>query len=94
LRFKKTNEELKSLKAISQQALKFKLEPNNNTKPTLSQLVFQACPLSTINKQEVRHIVALPFTLKKKKYLKAKEELWKLKYFTIAKINLIFLKTL
>jgi hypothetical protein len=31
-------------------------------------------------------IVALPFTLKSK-YLKAKEEeLWKLKYFTIAKI--------
>jgi hypothetical protein len=31
--------------------------------------------------------VALPFTLKK--YLKAKEEeLWKLKYFTIAKYNL------
>jgi hypothetical protein len=27
--------------------------------------------------------VALPFTFKK--YLKAKEELWKLKYFTIAK---------
>jgi len=89
LSFKKTNEELKSLKAISQQALKFKLEPNNNTKPTLSQLVFQACPLSTINKQGVRHIVALPFTLKKK-YLKAKEELWELKYFTIAKIHLIF----
>jgi len=30
-----------------------------------------------------------------KKYLKAKEEeLWKLKYFTIAKIHLIFLKIL
>jgi hypothetical protein len=28
--------------------------------------------------------MALPFTLKK--HLKAKEELWKLKYFTIAKI--------
>jgi hypothetical protein len=27
------------------------------------------------------HTVALPFTFKK--YLKAKEELWKLKYFTI-----------
>ncbi len=36
-------------------------------------------------KQGVCHIVALPFTLKK--YVKAKEEeLWKLKYFTIAKI--------
>jgi len=30
--------------------------------------------------------VALPFTLKK--YLKAKEELWKLKYFTMQKYNL------
>jgi hypothetical protein len=32
--------------------------------------------------------VALPSTLKKKKYLKAKEELWKLKYFTMQKYNL------
>jgi hypothetical protein len=31
--------------------------------------------------------VALPFYIKKK-YLKAKEELWKLKYFTIQKYNL------
>jgi hypothetical protein len=31
----------------------------------------------------VSHTVALPFTLKK--YLKAKEELWKLKYFTMQK---------
>jgi hypothetical protein len=31
----------------------------------------------------VCHIVALPFTLKK--YLKAKEELWKLNYFTMPK---------
>jgi hypothetical protein len=37
-------------------------------------------------KQGVRHTVALPFTLKK--YLKAKEELWKLKYFTMHKYNL------
>jgi hypothetical protein len=34
----------------------------------------------------VCHTGALPFTLKK--YLKAKEELWKLKYFTIQKYNL------
>jgi len=34
--------------------------------------------------------VALPFALKI--YLKAKEELWKLKYFTIAK-NIIFQKS-
>jgi hypothetical protein len=32
------------------------------------------------------HIVALPFTLKK--YLKAKEELWNFKYFTMQKYNL------
>jgi hypothetical protein len=31
----------------------------------------------------VCHTVALPFTLKM--YLKAKEELWKLKYFTMQK---------
>jgi seryl-tRNA(Sec) selenium transferase len=34
----------------------------------------------------VCHTVALSFTLKK--YLKAKEELWKLKYFTMQKCNL------
>jgi hypothetical protein len=34
----------------------------------------------------VCHTVALPFTFKK--YLKAKEELWKLKYFTMQKYNL------
>ncbi len=40
--------------------------------------------LSTPNLNKgVCHTVALPFTFKK--YLKAKEELWKLKYFTIAK---------
>jgi hypothetical protein len=37
-------------------------------------------------KQGVGHIVALPFTLKK--YLKPKEELRKLKYFTMQKYNL------
>jgi hypothetical protein len=37
-------------------------------------------------KQGVCHTVALPFTLKR--YLKAKEELWKLKYFTMQKYNL------
>jgi hypothetical protein len=39
-----------------------------------------------ITKQGVRHTVALPFALKK--YFKAKEELWKLKYFTFQKYNL------
>jgi len=34
----------------------------------------------------VSHCVALPFT--SKKYLKAKEELWKFKYFTMPKYNL------
>jgi hypothetical protein len=37
-------------------------------------------------KQGVCHIVALPFTLKR--VLKAKDELWKLKYFTMQKYNL------
>jgi len=37
-------------------------------------------------KQGVCHTVALLFTLKK--YLKAKEELWKFKYFTMQKYNL------
>jgi hypothetical protein len=36
--------------------------------------------------QGVCHTVALPFTFKK--YLKAKEELWKFKYFTMQKYNL------
>jgi hypothetical protein len=31
--------------------------------------------------------VALPFTLKKR-YVKAKEELWKFKYFTMQRYNL------
>jgi hypothetical protein len=35
--------------------------------------------------QGVCHTVVLPFTLKR--YLKAKEELWKLKYFTLQKNN-------
>jgi hypothetical protein len=34
----------------------------------------------------VCHTAALPFTLKK--YLNAKKELWKLKYFTMQKYNL------
>ncbi len=37
-------------------------------------------------KQGVCHTLALPFTLKR--YLKAKEELWKLKYFTMQEYNL------
>jgi hypothetical protein len=36
-------------------------------------------------KQRLCHTLALPFT---KKYLKAKEELWKLKYFSMQKYNL------
>jgi hypothetical protein len=39
------------------------------------------------NKGVVCHTVALPFTFFKK-YLKAKEELWKLKYFSMQKYNL------
>jgi len=37
-------------------------------------------------KQGLCHTVAFPFTLKK--YLDSKEELWKLKYFTMQKNNL------
>jgi hypothetical protein len=44
------------------------------------------CHKQNRTKQGVCHIVALPFTLKK--YLKAKEELWKFKYFTMQKYNL------
>jgi hypothetical protein len=39
----------------------------------------------TKKKQGVCHTMALPFT---KKYLKAKEELWKLKYLSMKKYNL------
>jgi hypothetical protein len=41
----------------------------------------------TKNKGCVFHSVALPFTLKSM-YLKAKEKLWKLKYFTMQNYNL------
>jgi hypothetical protein len=41
--------------------------------------------ISTLKKR-VCHTMALPFTLKSK-YLKAKEELWKLKYFSMQKYN-------
>jgi hypothetical protein len=44
------------------------------------------CPNPPSQKQGMCHTVALPFTFKK--YLKAKEELWKLKYFTMPKDNL------
>jgi len=43
-------------------------------------------PNQLTNKQEVCHIVALPYT--QKKYLKTKDELWKFKYFTMQKYNL------
>jgi len=42
-------------------------------------------PARIILKQGVCHTVALPFTFLKKKYLKAKEELRKFKYFTMLK---------
>ncbi len=42
--------------------------------------------LNFIWNKEVCHNVALPFTFQK--YLKAKEELWKLKYFTMQNYNL------
>ncbi len=40
-------------------------------------------------KQGVCHIVALAVYIKEKSYLKAKEELWKFKYFTMQKYNLL-----
>ncbi len=47
----------------------------------------ESIPLSLPNfNKGACHTLALPFTLKK--YLKAKEELWKLKYFTMQKYNL------
>ncbi len=42
--------------------------------------------LKMFGKQGWCHAVALQFYIKK--YLKAKEELWKLKYFTMQKYNL------
>jgi hypothetical protein len=42
-----------------------------------------ANPKQIIKEQGPCHTMALPFTLKK--YLKAKEELWKLKYFNMQK---------
>jgi hypothetical protein len=48
------------------------------------ELCFFKCPPpQKAEEQGVCHSVALPFTLKI--YLKAKEELWKLKYFTMQK---------
>jgi hypothetical protein len=49
---------------------------------SLMVLMIHKCGIN----EEVCHILALPFTLKK--YLKAKEEVWKLKYFTMQKYNL------
>jgi hypothetical protein len=45
-------------------------------------------PWQAFIKQGVCHTAALPFTFLKKKYLNAKEELWKLKYFIMQKYNL------
>jgi hypothetical protein len=41
----------------------------------------------TYQEHGVCHTMALPFTLKKKKF-RAKEELWEFKYFTMQKYNL------
>ncbi len=40
------------------------------------------------NNKGVCHTLALPFTTLKNIYLKANEELWKLKYFSMQKYNL------
>jgi hypothetical protein len=42
--------------------------------------------MSLLLEQGACHTMALPFTLKK--YLNAKEELWKFKYFPMQKYNL------
>jgi hypothetical protein len=52
----------------------------------LSQVIVLTPRLWEMFKQGVCHTMALPITLKK--YIKAKEELWKLKYFTMQKYNL------
>jgi hypothetical protein len=55
----------------------------------LSQILLQpTCReiLANTIKQGVCHTMALPIYIKK--YLKAKEELWKLKYITMQKYNL------
>jgi hypothetical protein len=45
--------------------------------------------VAKLNKQRVCHtVVALPFTILKSIILRQKEELWKLKYFTMQKYNL------
>ncbi len=51
------------------------------------EYIYAILPLgSFLEKQGVCHIAALPFNIEK--YLKEKEELWKLKYFTMQKYNL------
>jgi hypothetical protein len=63
------------------------LKSQKTTKGIISTLVFGSLLFQQEDKQGVCHTVALLFFTLKKKYLKAKkEELWKLKYFTIAKI--------
>ncbi len=65
-------------------------DENTGQPATVCLFIFiQSLRLAAFNtkfKQGVCHTVALPFTLKK--HLKAKEELWKLKYFTMQKYNL------
>jgi len=53
----------------------------NKTSQQLSIFIF----ISFETTENKWHTVALPFTLK---HLNAKEELWKLKYFTMQKYNL------
>ncbi len=49
----------------------------------MCNLLWVCDPSMQVKTRGVYHTVALPFTLKK--YLKATEELWKLKYFTMQK---------
>ncbi len=61
------------------------LEPNQKVPQNLLNLTHQlgTCQIKKL-KKGVCHIVALPFYILKV-YLKAKEKLWKLRYFTMPK---------
>jgi hypothetical protein len=59
--------------------LKFKSEPNN-TKPTIG-----LPGMSIVHHKQTRGVSHCGLAIYIKKYLKAKEELWKLKYFTMQK---------
>ncbi len=83
--------EHKQMEFRTQQRIRKKGERHNNKKALkqvkllLLLLLLLLLDWNSINKG-VCHTVALPIYIKK--YLKAKEELWKLKYFTMQKYDL------